>query len=335
VRRGSIFRISLYGLVAAGAGTLVAVLIQWLPTSASKQMDRYEFVYWFTTAICIAIFGVVAGVTAYSVLHFRAQPDDESDGPPIHGHTGLEIAWTIVPAILVIAIGVVSAVVLSQNGRAGTNPMHVKVFAQQFAWRFEYPDDQGVKSTELVLPVDRNIRFDLEAADVIHSFWVPEFGQKQDAVPGIKTHIIVTPTRTGTFTLICTELCGLGHATMRAPVRVVSQSDFAAWVKERRTGGGGGGSTSGAAVFAANNCGACHTFAPANSKGTVGPDLDNLAADARKAGKPLGAYVKESIVDPNAYLVRGFQAGVMPGNYGQTLSAQQIDGLVNYLTGSS
>jgi cytochrome c oxidase subunit II len=333
VRRGSIVRISLYGLVAAGAVTLVAVLIKWLPTSASKQMDRITFVYWFATAICIAIFGVVAGVIVYSVLHFRVQPDDESDGPPIHGHTGIEIIWTVIPALLVIAIGIVSAVVLSQNGRAGTNPLHVNVFAQQFAWRFEYPDNKGVKSTELVIPVHRNVRFDLNAADVIHSFWVPEFGQKQDAVPGIHTHVIVTPTRTGSFTLICTELCGLGHATMRAPVRVVSEADFAQWVKDQQSGGGGGGST-GEGAFASGGCGSCHTFKPAKSTGKIGPDLDNLQADARKAGKPLAAYVKESIVDPNAYVVPGYQKGVMPETYGQSLTAEQIDGLVAYLTGS-
>ena len=334
MRRGSIFRISLYGLVAAVAVTLVAVLIKWLPTSASRQMDRITFVFWFTTAICIGVFAVVAGVIAYSVLHFRAQPDDDSDGPPIHGHTGLEIAWTIIPAVLVIAIGVVSAVVLSQNGRAGTNPLHVKVFAQQFAWRFEYPDDKNVKSTELVLPVHRNIRFDLASADVIHSFWVPEFGQKQDAVPGIDTHLIVTPTRTGSFTLICTELCGLGHATMRSPVRVLSETDFAKWVKDQQAGTGGGGSA-GATAFTNGGCGSCHTFKPAGATGKIGPDLDNLAADAKTAGKPLEAYVKESIVDPNAYVVPGFQKGVMPTTYGDSLSAAQIDALVKYLTGSN
>ncbi|HZO50356.1 MAG TPA: cytochrome c oxidase subunit II transmembrane domain-containing protein, partial [Gaiellaceae bacterium] len=139
MRRGSIFRISLYGLAAAGGVTLVAVLIKWLPTSASRQMDRITWVYWFATAICIGIFGVVAGVIVYSVLHFRAQPDDESDGPPIHGHTGLEVVWTLIPTALVTAIAVASAVVLSQNGRAGDNPYHVKVTAQQFAWSFQYP----------------------------------------------------------------------------------------------------------------------------------------------------------------------------------------------------
>ncbi len=333
MRRGSIFRISLYGLAAAGAVTLVALLIKWLPTSASRQMDRITWVYWFATAICIGIFGVVAGVIVYSVLHFRAQPDDESDGPPIHGHTGLEVVWTLIPTVLVTAIAVVSAVVLSQNGRAGDNPYHVKVTAQQFAWSFQYPDDGGFRTTELVLPLRRAVRLDLSANDVIHSFWVPQFGQKQDAVPGIKTHIVVTPTRAGSFTLICTELCGLGHATMRAPVRVLPQAEFASWVKQQKAGGGGGGSA-GSATFASAGCGSCHTFRPAGSTGKIGPDLDNLAADAKTAGKPLAAYVKESIVDPDAYVVPGFQKGVMPSTYGQTLTPAQVDGLVAYLTGS-
>ena len=131
------------GIVVAILATLVAVLIQWLPTSASEEMDRIEFVYWFATIICIAVFALVMAVLIYSVMAFRSPPEDESDGPPIHGNTGLEIAWTVVPAILVIAIGVLSAFVLSKNSEAGPNPLNVKVFAQQFAWRFVYPDDGG------------------------------------------------------------------------------------------------------------------------------------------------------------------------------------------------
>lgn len=312
--------------------SLVAVLIQWLPTSASKQMDRIEFVYWFATVICIGIFSLVMAVLIYSVITFRSPPEDESDGPSIHGHTGLEIVWTVVPAILVIAIGVLSAVVLSQNGKAGTNPMTVKVFAQQFAWRFEYPDQKGLKSGELVLPVDRNITFELKSADVIHSFWIPAMGQKQDLVPGIETSIVITPTRTGTFALICTELCGLGHATMRAPVRVLSQAGFAAWVKEQQGGGSTGGSA--AKLFVSAGCGGCHAFAPAGTNGAIGPALDNLAADAKKAGQDPATYVKESIVDPNKVLAAGYQANVMPGNFGDTLSAKEIDALVTYLTGA-
>ena len=317
------------GIVVAILVTLVAVLIPWLPTSASEEMDRIEFVYWFATVICVAIFALVMAVIIYSMMAFRASPEDESDGPSIHGHTGLEIAWTVVPAILVIAVGVVSAVVLSQNGNAGTNPLTIKVFAQQFAWRFEYPDDKGVKSYELVMPVGRGINFEMQSADVIHSFWIPEMGQKQDLVPGITTRLVVTPKRIGTFTLVCTELCGLGHATMRGPVRVLSQQNFAAWVKEQQVGGSKG--DPGAAVFASAGCGGCHVFTPAGTSGAIGPNLDNLVADAKKAGEDPAAYVKESIVDPDKILAPGYAAGVMPASYGDSLSAKEIDALVKYL----
>ena len=335
--------------VAAVVTTLVAVLIRWLPESASEQMDRITFAYWWATIISIAIFSLVAGVTVYSVWAFRVRPDDDTDGPPIHGHTGLEIAWTIVPALLVISIGVMSAVILSKNADAGNHPLEVKVFAQQFAWRFEYPGN--VKSDELVMPVDRAVQFRMESADVIHSFWIPQMGQKQDLVPGITTKIVVTPTRTGTFTLICTELCGLGHATMRAPARVLEQAAFARWLASKRaaagaaaggqtgttggteTSGGGAASALGKTTFASQGCGGCHTFTPAGTDAQAGPNLDNVAADAQKAGEPVADYVRQSIVDPNAVVVAGYKPGVMPDNFGKTLSPEQLDALVAYVSG--
>ena len=329
MRRGAIVRITLIGVVVAIITSLVAILIPWLPDPASKQMDRIEFAYWFATVICIGIFAVVMAVLIYSVFAFRVAPEDDSDGPSIHGNTNLEIAWTVVPAILVIAIGVLSAVVLSQNGSAGTNPLTIKVFAQQFSWRFEYPDSDGLKSGQLVLPVDRNITFELESADVIHSFWIPAMGQKQDLVPGIDTSIVITPTRTGTFSLVCTELCGLGHSTMRSTVEVVSQPDFDAWVKEQQAGGGTG--VSAAAVFA-SSCGGCHAFTPAGTSSKIGPNLDNVAADAEKAGEDPAAYVKESILDPAKVLAPGYTETNMPTSFGDDLSAEQIDALVTYLT---
>ena len=323
------------GIVIAILVTLVAVLIQWLPTSASEEMDRIEFVYWFATVICIAVFALVMAVLIYSVMAFRSPPEDESDGPPIHGNTGLEVAWTVVPAILVIAIGVLSAFVLSKNGEAGPNPLNVKVFAQQFAWRFVYPDDGGIKSGQLVLPVNRSAEFEMESADVIHSFWIPDMGQKQDLVPGVKTSIIITPTRTGVFSLVCTELCGVGHATMRATVRVVSQGEFATWVKERSEGGGGGGKADeAAALFGSAGCGGCHVFTPAGTTGEIGPNLDNLVSAAQKAGQDPADYVREAIVDPGKVIAPGYQDGVMPPSYSETLTAAEIDSLVAYLTGA-
>ena len=322
------------GIVVAILVTLVAVLIPWLPTSASDEMNRIEFVYWFATVISIAIFSLVMAVIIYSVMTFRAPPEDESDGPSIHGHTGLEIAWTVVPAILVISIGVLSAFVLSQNGKAGTNPLTIKVFAQQFAWRFEYPDNKGVKSYELVMPVDRGIKFEMQSADVIHSFWIPDMGQKQDLVPGIITHLVITPNRTGTFTLVCTELCGLGHATMRTEAIVMTPAAFNKWLKgQTKATTSPNAAVSGAAVFKNQPCGSCHTLTAAGASGKVGPDLDKLPQWAAQAHQPLEQFIRTSITDPNAYTQPGYHKNVMPPF--ATLPKAQLDPLVQYLIQSS
>jgi len=233
VRKGIVQLVAI-GVVIGVLVTLVAVLFQWLPTSASEEFDRIQDIYWFATVISIGIFSLVSAVVVYSVWKWRVPLDDDADGPPIHGHTGLEIAWTAVPAVLVIAIGIVSAIVLARNGEAGTRPLEVQAIGQQFTWKFVYSDYDDFQSGELVLPIGRETRFTMTSVDVVHSFWVPNFGQKMDAVPGIETTILVTPTRTGDFEVVCAELCGLGHAAMRAKARVVTQAEFDEWVEEQR-----------------------------------------------------------------------------------------------------
>jgi cytochrome c oxidase subunit II len=326
VRRGSVLQLLGIAALAALITSLAATLIPWLPNPASKEAERIQFVYWFTTVIAIAVFAAVVAVLAYSIVKFRARPDDDSDGAPIHGHTTLEIVWTAIPAVLVTAISIVSAVVLAQNSHAGSNPLVVKVKAQQFAWAFTYPNGKSYGS--LTLPKGRHVKLDITSQDVIHSFWVPEFSQKQDAVPGQHNTLVVTPTRTGTFPVICTELCGLGHALMRSHVQVVAPAKFAAFMKN----GGAQSGPPGLAVFQQNGCGGCHTFKPAGATGTTGPDLDNLARDAQKANRgPLAKYVHESIVDPAAYIVPGY-TDAMPHIFAQQIPAKQLDQLVHYLS---
>ena len=240
MRRGSIVRITIYGVLAGILASIVAVLVPWLPTSASEEFDRIEFAFWFATIICIGVFAVVAAAIIYSILKFRVQPDDDTDGPPIHGHTGLEVVWTAIPAILVTAISVVSAVVLARNDDAGANPLRIAVTAQQFAWKFEYPGKEKVTSGRLVLPIHRPVKLTLHSLDVIHAFWVPEFGQKSDAVPGIETTLVITPTRLGEYAIVCTELCGPGHATMRGPVEVVRRADYEKFLASAAAGESGG-----------------------------------------------------------------------------------------------
>ena len=323
MRRGSLLQLIAFAVAAAAVTTCVALFIPWLPISASRQAGRIHFVYWFATGIAILVFSVVASILTYSIIHFRARPDDDSDGPPTHGHATLEIVWTAIPAVLVTAISIVSAVVLAQNGHAGSDPLVVKVKAVQFAWNFTYPNNLSVGT--LTLPVNRPVKLEITSGDVIHSFWVPQFSQKQDAVPGQVNQIVVTPDRIGTYPVICTELCGLGHALMRSTAKVVSASDFASFLKNGASAG-----PPGLAVFQQNGCGSCHTFKPASATGTVGPDLDKLATYAKQANRgSLAAFTKESIVNPSAYIQPGY-SDAMPHIF-STLPANQLDQLVQYL----
>jgi cytochrome c oxidase subunit 2 len=340
VRRGSIVQLILFGILASGAGLTLALAPAWLPEPASREAGRIHFVFWFVTGICIFIFAIVAAVMAYSIVKFRRPPDDDSDGPPIHGHTGLEIAWTAVPTVLVTAIAIVSAIVLAKDDAAGASPLRVEVVAQQFAWSYYYPAFGNKRSSILMLPLNRSVVLRMTSKDVVHSFWVPQFSQKQDVVPGIHPTLHITPDRLGTYTVICTELCGLGHALMRSQAKVVSPAAFASWAR------GGGGSSSGGssqgpppkgqaglAVFNGQGCDGCHTLAAAGSHGTTGPDLDRLPGYARTAGKPLKAFVRESIVAPNEYVEKGYPRGVMP-DFGKTLAPTQLRDVVEFLVAS-
>jgi cytochrome c oxidase subunit 2 len=233
VRRGSIVQLILIGVLAGAVASAVALIPDWLPTSASREAGRIDFVFWFVTGICIFVFSIVAAVILYSIWKFRAKPDDDSDGPPIHGNTGLEIVWTAIPTLLVTAIAIVSAIVLAKDDAAGANPLRVNVYAQQFFWSFDYPGYNNKSSTVLRLPVDRSVVLTMHAKDVLHSFWVPEFRQKQDLVPGLHPTLHITPNKVGTYPLICTELCGLGHALMRSRVVVMQPDAFEKWAQHK------------------------------------------------------------------------------------------------------
>ncbi|MGH3037405.1 MAG: cytochrome c oxidase subunit II [Gaiellaceae bacterium] len=334
MRKRSIIQMVLVGVAVGAALALVALLIPWLPDAASEQAGIVDSVYWLVTVICVVVFAVVAGVAVYAVYKFRAPPDDLDDGSPIHGHTGLEIVWTLVPTALVTLIAVYSGVALAKAENLPEDGGHrvVHVTAEQFAWSFEYPDvklenGQPLRSGELVLPVDQAVEFLITSKDVLHSFWVPEWRMKQDAVKDVTTRTVVEPTKIGTYDVICTELCGLGHAIMRSQARVLSREDFEGWVSEQRRLAAEGGAVQGEELFA-SQCGSCHVLQAAGTQGQVGPNLDEAlqGVDA--------AFVRESIVDPSASIAEGYE-DVMPSNFGELFTDEQIDGLVEYLLEST
>jgi cytochrome c oxidase subunit 2 len=232
VRKGLVIQLIVLGVVCGAVATVIAIFIPWLPELGSEEGGRIDDVYWLTTIICLVIFAIVAAASIYAVVRFRAKSeDDDEDGKPIHGHTGLEIFWTAVPAALVTVIAIYSGIVLVKNEELPADRV-IEVTAAQFAWSFTYPD-LGVTTGVLRVPIGEKVKLEMQSQDVIHSFWVPQWRVKQDVVPGMVQPYIVTPTKLGRFPLICTELCGLGHSTMRAQVIVLSKADYAAWEQEQ------------------------------------------------------------------------------------------------------
>ena len=209
----------------------VMLPINWNGQGASTAAGPIDTLLDVMIVLSAFVFSLVMVMLGYALWKFKAKPGDESDGEPIHGNTRLEIAWTVIPTIIVLFGAGYSWAVLNDIEDPAENPLKVQVFAQQFAWSFGYPGKDEVWSEgEMHVPVSRQVHFKLHAQDVIHSFWVPEWRIKKDAVPGITTTAIVTPDKPGTYQLVCTELCGVGHATMRATVVVESAAQFRKWV---------------------------------------------------------------------------------------------------------
>jgi cytochrome c oxidase subunit 2 len=211
--------------------SVVMVSINWDGQGASTAAPKIDQLLDVMIVISSFVFSLVMVMLFYALWKFKAKPGDESDGEPIHGNTRLEVAWTLIPTIIVLFGAGYSWTVLNDIEAKTKDPIKVQVFAQQYAWSFGYPGKGNVWSNdELHVPLNRQVEFKMHAQDVIHSFWVPEWRIKKDAVPGITTTAVVTPDKVGTYQLICTELCGFGHATMRAKVVVEPPAKFRQWV---------------------------------------------------------------------------------------------------------
>jgi cytochrome c oxidase subunit 2 len=216
-------------LIIGGATVASALVIDWIPAQASEQAENVDTLLWFVVWASVVIFTLVSVVVVYCAWRFRAKPDDDSDGPPIHGNTKLEIVWTIVPAVLLAVMAVWAYLVLSDNEALARDRLVVEVTAEQFAWEF-VNREAGIASGDMRVPVGRQVELRMRSQDVIHDFYVREFRVKQDVVPGITTRLIFDPDRTGTYQVICAELCGVGHGVMRAHVIVMEQDDYEAWL---------------------------------------------------------------------------------------------------------
>jgi cytochrome c oxidase subunit 2 len=343
--RRTVTQMVIVGLIASVLGIALGLAIDWFPAQGSTQAEKID-TFWDVLIICsVPVFVLVTTVVLFAVRDFHMRPGQENmDGPPIHGNTRLEVIWTAVPAIMLVALCTYAFLVLHDIEKApaaAAKERHILVTGQQFTWTFTYNEGgKRFSSAQLYVPKDESVKFDIRTRDVLHDFWVPAWRMKIDAVPGIRTHYRVTPIKLGNYPVVCAELCGLGHAFMRQTAHVLTPADFRKWVAKMSApapaagGGGGGGQqavnakalfTQGESTTGATACGACHKLADAGTQGGVGPELDKVLK-----GKDA-AFIRQSILQPDAFIAPGFDKGIMPANYGQLLSKPEVDALVQYL----
>ncbi len=317
-----------------------------LPVQASQQaaiVDNLFQVHWWLIAF---FFSLITVIILYSVIVFRRRRGERGDGKYFADNPRLEIIWTIIPIIIVLTLAVIGANTLANEERRDPNAMTVNVYASQWVWRFEYtvtvPGDNGsdvltaVSSDTLYLPQDKQVVLRLHSADVIHSFYVPEFRVKQDVLPGgdeFTRELRITPDRAGSYKVRCAELCGRLHYDMLAEVKVVSQTDFDNWLTEQSAGCNLSDAECGQRWAQVYGCVACHSQ---NGDPGVGPTWKGLFDSnvSLADGETIRAdenYLLQSILKPNIQVVDGFQPNIMPQDFSGRLSDGQIQQIIYFI----
>jgi cytochrome c oxidase subunit 2 len=313
--------------------------------SATELTQLFWIIFW----MAVAVFIVVEGLIVYAALHFRRRPADATP-PQFHDSTKVEIAWTVAPVVIVLALAIFSQQKLMAAYAPPPDALTIEVTGKQWFWKYVYDEPiaggkEGQKvttATELVVPVNRDIRLNMQSEDVLHAWWVPQLSGKQDAEPGKryagweKPFIWFRAEREGTFLGQCAELCGTQHAGMRIAAHVVSQAAYDEWLANQARPAvvppAGSAAARGRELITtpANKCLACHTiYGNDTMLGVQGPNLTHVASRERLAGgtfERTDENLKKWIHHPDdlKYGSRMVLTGV-------TLTDEQIGDIVAYL----
>jgi cytochrome c oxidase subunit 2 len=208
-----------------------------MSSSAAEQQDAIRIMAVMSAPVVV----LVLVYFPYSLIVWRQRDGDDSDGPALHGHTGIQVAWIVVTSVVVLSLAVfgTASLVASHGSGAGEGPapiwkppgtpVRVQVIAQQWRFAYRYPQYGGFETTYLVVPKDRWVEFDVTSLDVIHSFWAYQLGVKADANPGVNNVAYTKPALLGRVTVRCAELCGLWHGAMFDYGKVVTPAQFRSW----------------------------------------------------------------------------------------------------------
>jgi cytochrome c oxidase subunit 2 len=303
---------------------------------ASTPASEIDNVAFFVVSITAAIFLIVAGLLAYSIVRFRSRPGDDGREPPqVYGSNPIEFAWTTVPVIIVLVLFLttVRTIYTVQSAARPPGALSVHVIAHQWWWEFRYPDLGVVTANELHVPLSdprspTPTFLELESADVAHSFWVPRLAGKTDVIPNKKNSTWIDPHAAGTYLGQCAEYCGTEHAMMLLRVIVEPHAEFARWVAAQKQLPAIDASVGhGRQVFESTACVNCHTVGGTTADGRFGPDLTHLMGrETIGAGVAMNTpdHLRVWVTDPSV-----MKPGVlMPA---MNLSDKDLNDLVAYL----
>lgn len=299
------------GLIIAEATPLI------LPPQASAESQQVDNLFKVMLAIGGAIFLLVQGAIVYSVIRFRAQPNETSDGVTMHGNPTLELVWTAIPAVIVLILSILSFQVWVSITSAKDNEQVVTATGSRFNWSFSYPvpnEEVTVNSRVLHTYVGQSVKMELHSTDVNHSFWVPAMRVKQDLLPDRMTEVRFTPSLAGEYPVVCAELCGGGHGDMRATIIVhPDEETYLAWFDEQANivlnppedPAARGEQILGSGAYP---CAGCHVLDDLGWTGVTGPNLNDVGdrAARRVPGQTAEEYLHNSLYHPSDYLVPGF-----------------------------
>lgn len=235
-------------------------------------------------SVCGVIFLVVAGLLVYALVRFRHRTGDEASEPPqVYGSNQIELAWTVLPLLIVFVLILVTSRTIAdiQNRKMPAGAVQATIVGHQWWWEIRYPDLGIVTANELHVPASvagasRPTFLKLRSADVAHSFWVPQLAGKTDLIPNRENVMWIEPRTPGTYLGNCAEYCGTQHARMLLRVVVQTPDEFAAWAKQQQQAAQSDTATEGRKVFFANSCVNCHTINGTSARGKFGPDLTHL-----------------------------------------------------------
>lgn len=299
---------------------------------ATEQARTIVQLHYATLAVCTLIAMTVIGLLSFIIVKFRHQ-DGNPDPEQYEGNLKYELTWTLIPTAIVLGLGIATAVVMHTiNPPVGNNQPDVIVIAHQWWWEYRYPKKGVVVANELYLPEGVNTLLEMRSADVVHSFWVPAFGEKMDTIPGHPNHIFYKPLKPGLFVGACAEFCGADHALMRILVNVVPPKEYDAWLEnQKKVPDAPTDETAqrGKELFLSKTCVQCHSVAGTTAQALVAPDLTHLATR-----QTIGAGVLPNTVDNVAAWISNAQ-DFKPGCHmpNMRVSKEEAHAIAVYLEG--